>query len=69
LDVVDPSEMRAANSPIPGGISFHDVLEIWRALRRTEKLKSIEVSGYNPLKDNYHLGVRRLTELLSRVSG
>ncbi len=51
VDVFDPSIMPGVNFAEPGGLTHHDILEIFRALQSTGKLKTVDLTAYNPLGD------------------
>jgi len=51
LDVIDPGEMPAVNFLEPNGISTEDVLLAARGLKETGKLKAVEFTSYDPLRD------------------
>ncbi len=51
VDVFDPSIMPGVNFPEPGGLNRQDVLEMFRALHATGKLKAVDLTAYNPTRD------------------
>ena len=69
LDVIDPREMPAVNFLEPNGISTEDVLLAARGLKETGKLKAVEFTSYDPLRDANRSCGRRVVKLLSRLSG
>ena len=69
LDVIDPGEMPAVNFLEPNGISTEDVLLAARGLKETGKLKAVEFTSYDPLRDANRSCGRRVVKLLSRLSG
>ena len=69
LDVIDPREMPAVNFLEPNGISTEDVLLAARGLKETGKLKAVEFTSYDPLRDANRSCGRRAVKLISRLSG
>ena len=69
LDVIDPREMPAVNFLEPNGISTEDVLLAARGLKETGKLKAVEFTSYDPLRDANRACGRRVVKLISRLSG
>ncbi|TMP99703.1 MAG: hypothetical protein E6K99_04075 [Thaumarchaeota archaeon] len=69
LDVIDPREMPAVNFLEPNGISTEDVLLGARGLKETGKLKAVEFTSYDPLRDANRACGRRVVKLISRLSG
>ncbi len=67
LDVIDPREMPAVNFLEPNGPSSRDVLLVARRLRETGRLKAVEITSYNPLKDANGACGRRVVNLISRL--
>ncbi len=51
VDVFDPSIMPSVNFPEPGGLTREDVLEMFRALHTSGKLKAVDLTAYNPTRD------------------
>ena len=69
LDVIDPREMPAVNFSEPNGISTEDVLLAARGLKETGKLKAVEFTSYDPLRDANRSCGRSVVKLISRLSG
>jgi arginase len=67
VDVFDPSIMPGVNFPEPGGLASHDVLEIFRALQSTRKLKAIDLTAYNPRGDTTNRGKSFLVDLAPKL--
>ena len=67
VDVFDPSIMPGVNFPEPGGLASHDVLEIFRALQSTGKLKVVDLTAYNPLGDTANHGRSFLVDLAPKL--
>ncbi len=67
VDVFDPSIMPGVNFPEPGGLASHDVLEIFRALQSTGKLKVVDLTAYNPLGDTANRGRSFLVDLAPKL--
>ena len=67
LDVIDPGEMPAVNFPEPNGISTEEVLLAARGLNETGRLKAIELTSYDPLRDLNRACGRRAVKMISRL--
>jgi len=67
VDVFDPSIMPGVNFPEPGGLASHDVLEIFRALQSTGKLKVADLTAYNPRGDTGNRGRSFLVDLAPQL--
>ncbi|HZY46977.1 MAG TPA: arginase family protein [Candidatus Bathyarchaeia archaeon] len=67
VDVFDPSIMPGIDFPEPGGLSGPEVLEIFRALHATGKLKVVDLTAYNPLRDKTRQGESLLMDLAPRL--
>lgn len=51
VDVLDPSVIPGVNFPEPGGLSQNEVLDIFRGLQSTGKLRVVDLTAYNPARD------------------
>jgi arginase len=69
LDVIDPIEMPAVNFLEPNGISSEDVILAARGLKGTGRLRAIEFTSYDPLRDANRACGRRVVSLISRLCG
>jgi len=67
VDVFDPSIMPGVNFPEPGGLAGKDILEIFRALQSTGKLKVVDLTAYNPLGDKDGRGKSLLLDLAPKL--
>lgn len=67
VDVFDPSIMPGVNFPEPGGLLGGDVVEIFKALWSTGKLKVVDLTAYNPLGDRDKLGQSMLLDLAPKL--
>jgi arginase len=67
VDVFDPSIMPGVNFPEPGGLTRDDILEIFRALQSTGKLKVVDLTAYNPLGDRNNRGRSLLLDLAPKL--
>jgi len=67
VDVFDPSFMPGVDFPEPGGLTDHDVLEIFRALQSTGKLKVVDLAAYNPVLDKGNRGKSMVVDLAPRL--
>ncbi len=67
VDVFDPSIMPGVNFPEPGGLTSRDILEIFRELQSTGKLKVVDLTAYNPSMDPKGRDQSMLLELAPRL--
>ena len=67
VDVFDPSIMPGVDFPEPGGLTDHDVLEIFQALQSTGKLRVVDLTAYNPTLDKEGRGRSLLLNLIPRL--
>lgn len=51
FDSMDPNLFMAVSTPVKDGFSNDDILEIFEAFRKTEKIRSIDLVEYNKTKD------------------
>ncbi|HZW84397.1 MAG TPA: arginase family protein [Nitrososphaerales archaeon] len=66
VDVVDPGEIPAVNYPTPGGLTAEEAALLIRAARMTGKLRVLEVTSYNAMKDLGGESGRKVVELVRR---
>ncbi len=67
VDVVDPSIIPAVNYPTPGGLTVDEVVVLIAALRKTEKLKAMELAAYNAALDSDKSAARVVVDLIRRA--
>jgi len=67
VDVFDSSLMPSVDFPEPGGLTEHDVLEIFRALQATGKLKVVDLTAYNPALDKGYEGRSLILDLAPKL--
>ena len=67
VDVLDPSIMPGVNFPESHGLTDSNVLEIFRELRSTGKLRVVDLTAYNPIKDEHSRGRTLLLELATKL--
>src|SRR5437667_34575 len=67
VDVFDPSIMPGVDFPEPGGLTDHDVLEIFQALQSTGKVRVVDLTAYNPTLDKGGRGRSLLLNLIPRL--
>ncbi len=67
VDVVDPSIIPAVNYPTPGGLTVDEVVVLIAALRKTEKLKAVELATYNAAFDSDKSAARAVVDLIRRA--
>ncbi len=67
VDVFDTSIMPAVNFPEPRGLGTKDVLEIFHALHRTEKLAVVDLTAYNPSRDLNRNGESLILQLAPKL--
>ena len=64
VDVVDPSLIPAVNYPTTGGLTIEEATTVIRALYKTEKMKVLEVTAYNPALDRDGDSARAIARLI-----
>lgn len=72
LDVFDPSEMPSTGTPEPGGLSWHDVMALLKAVNDAKNIIGFDVVELCPQKENRapdFLAAKLIYELLSRKFG
>lgn len=69
VDVLDPSIMPGVNFPESQGLTDSDVLQIFRELKSTGKLRVVNLTAYNPLKDAHGQGRSLLLDLAPKLAG
>ena len=67
VDVVDPEVIPAVNYPTPGGLSLGEVAQVVKAMDRTGKLKVLELTSYNRLKDQDGSSAMKVAELAKAI--
>lgn len=68
VDVLDPSIMPGVNFPESQGLTETDILEIFGELRSTGKLRVVNLTAYNPLKDEHNRGRSFLLDLTPKLT-
>jgi arginase len=68
VDVLDPSIMPGVNFPESNGLTESDVLQIFRELRSTGKLRAIDLTAYNPINDRDGRGRSLLLDLAPKLA-
>jgi len=69
LDVLDPAEEPGVGSPVPGGLSCHELEQALRQLRNENGLLALEIVEYNPHRDREQLTARAAGALFRAVLG
>lgn len=67
LDVLDPAEEPGVGSPVPGGLSLHELEQALRQLRNEPGLLAMEIVEYNPHRDRNELTARAADALFRAV--
>jgi arginase len=67
VDALDPKIMAAVNFPAPDGLRIKETQAIVGAVKRTGKLKLLELAGYNPDLDPNRTCATRLVKLASEL--
>lgn len=65
LDVVDPSELPAVATPVPGGPSLAALAGVLRSLGAVSDVRGLELCGYDPTKDPGGAALGPLADLVS----
>jgi arginase len=69
VDVIDPKNFPSVNYPTPGGLTLEETATILMGLQRTEKLRALELTAYNPSKDRSGSSAKKIIELMKTVLG
>jgi arginase len=69
VDVLDPALMPAVDSPLPDGLSTHELLELARPLIRHPAALGLQLTIYDPTLDPDRRGARLLVDLLAALLG
>jgi arginase len=67
IDALDPDDLPATGTPVPGGLSLLGLQEGLRGIGQTDGLKAIELAEYNPWLDPDCSTARHLTALLAAM--
>jgi len=67
IDFLDPSIMPAVNFREPNGFTFAEAQALIEALKRTGKLKVLDLTAYNPLLDQDGASITRLLKFVSAI--
>lgn len=67
VDVVDPGLIPSVNYPTPGGLTIEETSVVVRELLATGKMRALELTAYNPLKDRGAASAKRIIELMNTV--
>jgi arginase len=67
VDVIDPVSIPSVNYPTPGGLTLEETATILTALRRTQKLRALELTAYDASKDRSSSSANRIVELLNTI--
>lgn len=69
IDVLDPSIISSTGTPVPGGLSFNDLMEIFNVLFKNKKIIGIDFVEYSPNNIVYeHIMCSQIIyELLRRI--
>jgi arginase len=69
VDAVDGEELPATDFPAPGGLALREAQELLANLAGSPGFVGIEITEYNPDKDQRGLTAARLVETLARTLG
>jgi arginase len=69
VDVIDPEFIPSVNYPTPGGLTMEEVITIVAEAAKSEKLRALEVTAYNPSADRKGATARQIVTLLGRIFG
>lgn len=67
VDVLDPQYLPAVNYPVPGGLSPEECSTIIRTLKRTGKMRVLEIASYNASIDQGRPSAKKIVDLLRDV--
>jgi arginase len=65
IDSIDPAIIPAVNYPAPDGLTLEEVKTVVSAVKKTGKLKVLNLTAYNPTLDEDHESARRLVTLVA----
>lgn len=68
VDVLEPSVFPATNSPIPGGLQYHELLGVLAEILDGKKLIGADLVEFNPERDPQGISHQIFTELLLFVA-
>jgi arginase len=51
IDCLDPSIIKSVNTPVKNGLTLNNVKEAFTIIKNSNKLISMDLVEYNPLKD------------------
>jgi arginase len=67
VDLLDPSVMPAVNFQESGGFTFAEAQTVIEAVKRTGKLKVLDLTAYNPLLDRDGASIAQLLKFISET--
>jgi len=65
VDVIDASEMPAADLPHPNGLAFNEASKALRIFAQSDGFIGMEITEFNANKDRDHLLANKLAELIA----
>lgn len=69
IDCTDPTEVPAVSFPEPGGLGLLELRGILQLCAASERLKAVDLTAYNPRRDEDGLAARRIVETFSKGLG
>ena len=52
IDCIEPSEFDGVNTPVPNGKTINDIKNLFKKIKNTKKLASMDIVEYNPNANN-----------------
>ena len=68
VDVLDPAVFPATNSPVVGGLQYHELLTLLSLILRDIKLIGADLVEFNPTKDKQEVSHQIFSEVLLLLS-
>lgn len=69
MDVMDPMYAPGVGIPLPGGLTYREILLLMEELSKTQKVKSVEVVEVNPVLDVRNQTAAMAVEIIARLLG
>lgn len=68
VDVLDPSVFPATNSPIPGGLLYHELLSLLAIVLNGQNLIGADLVEFNPARDRQEISHQIFSELMIYIA-
>tara|TARA_R110002072_G_scaffold300597_1_gene478439 strand:+ start:27 stop:824 length:798 start_codon:yes stop_codon:yes gene_type:complete len=64
IDCIDPSDFDGVNTPVNKGKTIHEIKNLFKKIKKSKKLSSLDIVEYNPEKNN---NVNIITEIVKEL--